>query len=74
MLSLENKARRRDTDMSLLYRFKNREFLRKIVTYDEKWILYETPNKRKSWFYSGEPLASTAKLNLQAKKGFLCVC
>jgi histone-lysine N-methyltransferase SETMAR len=44
-LTPENKSRRHDTALSLLSRFKKKDFLHKIVTCDEKWILYGNPKR-----------------------------
>lgn len=48
VLTPENKVRRCDTAMSLLSRFKRKDFLHKIVTGDEKWVLYDNSKRRKS--------------------------
>jgi len=66
-LTPENK--RRDTALSLLSRFKKKDFLHKIVTCDEKWMLYDNPKRRKSWIHLGELSTSIAKLNIHTKKG-----
>lgn len=42
----ENKEQRFDTAMSLLTRFKRKDFLQKIIIDNEKWILYDD-SKRK---------------------------
>lgn len=47
-LTTENKNKRFDVVVSLLSRFKKKDFLYKIVTCDEKWILYGNPKRRKS--------------------------
>jgi len=36
-----NKNRRRDTALTLLLKFRKKDFLHKIITGDEKWILYD---------------------------------
>ncbi|KAL6266174.1 hypothetical protein P5V15_003034 [Pogonomyrmex californicus] len=47
-LSEDNKNRRRDTALTLLSKFGKKDFLHKIITGDEKWILYDNPKRRKS--------------------------
>jgi histone-lysine N-methyltransferase SETMAR len=68
-LSPENKERRCDTAVSLLTRFERKAFLYKIITGDEKWVLYD---HRKSWVKLGQPLTLTPKPNIHAKKVLLC--
>jgi len=52
-LSEDNKNRRRDTALTLLSKFRKKDFLHKIITDDEKWILYDNPKRRKSWVDRG---------------------
>jgi len=46
-LSEDNKNQRRDTALTLLSKFRKKDFLHKIITGDEKWILYDNPKYRK---------------------------
>ena len=48
VLRIEHKAKRHDTAMSQLSKFKNKYFLHKIVTCDGKWIRYNDRKRRKS--------------------------
>jgi len=50
-----------------------KDFLHKIITGNEKWILDDNPKRRKSWVDSGQPSTSTPKLNIRAKKVLLCI-
>jgi len=47
-LSEDNKNRRRDTVLTLLSKFREKDFLHKIIIGDEKWIFYDNPKRRKS--------------------------
>jgi len=52
-LSEDNKNRWRDTALTLLSKFRKKDFLHEIITGDEKWILYDNPKRRKSWIDPG---------------------
>jgi len=67
-LSENKKNRRHDTALTLLSKFRKKDFLHKIITGDEKWILYDNPKRRKSWVDPGQPSTSTSKPNIHAKK------
>jgi len=47
-LSEDNKNRRRDTALTLLSKFRKKDFLYKIITGNEKWILHDNAKHRKS--------------------------
>ena len=66
-LSEDNKNRRRDTALALLSKFRKKYFLHKIITGDEKWIVYDNPNRRKSWVDPGQPSTLIPKPNIHAK-------
>ena len=72
-LSPEKKNRRYETALSLLTRFKKKDFLHKIVTGDEKWVYYENPKRRKSWVSPGQPSSSIVKRNIHSAKVLLCI-
>jgi len=72
-LSEDNKNRQRDTILILLSKFREKDFLHRIIVGDENWILYDNPKRRKSWIDPGQPLISTSKPNIHAKKVLLCI-
>ena len=57
----------------LLARHKRKGFLYRIVTGDEKWILYDKPKRKTSWGQPGHASTSTAKANFHGKKLLLCI-
>ena len=56
----------------LLARHKQKGFLHRVVTGDEKWIHYDNP-KKKSWGPPAHASTSTAKPNIHGKKLMLCI-
>jgi len=69
----EDNRNRRDIVLTLLSKFRKKDFLRNIITGDEKWIMYDNPKHRKSWVDPGQPSISTPKLNIHVKKVLLCI-
>ena len=57
---------------SLLKRNKNVLFLKQIVTGDEKWILYNNVEQKRSWGKRKEPPPTTPKAGLHPKV-MLCI-
>ena len=60
-------------DSLLLKRNENILFLKQIVTGDEKWILYNNVERKRSWGKRNEPPPTTPKAGLHPKKVMLCI-
>ena len=58
---------------SLLKRNENVPFLKQIVTGDEKWILYNNVEWKRSWSKRNEPPPTIPKAGLHPKKVMLCI-
>lgn len=58
---------------SLLKRNKNDPFLKRLVTGDEKWIIYNNVKRKSSWRKRNEAPLTTAKAGLHPKKVMLCI-
>lgn len=72
-LSEENKANRSNTCNLLLQRHNTEPFLDRLITGDEKWVLYDNPRRKRQWLSPTETPRSTAKPGLHPKKALLCV-
>jgi len=48
-------------------------FLKQVVTGDEKWIIYNNVEQKRSWGKRNEPPLATPKAGLHPKKVMLCV-
>ena len=57
-----------DACVSLLSRNKGEPFLHRIVTYDEKWILYDNRKRSASWLDKDEAPKHSPKRNIHQKK------
>ena len=58
---------------SLLRRNKNDPFFKRLITGDEKWVLYNNVQRKRSWGKQNESLLTTAKDSLRPKKVMLCI-
>lgn len=72
-LTERNKIERISICNSLLKRPHLNEFLKRLVTGDEKWILYDNVVKKKSWCGPGETPETVAKAGLYPKKVMLSI-
>jgi [histone H3]-lysine36 N-dimethyltransferase SETMAR len=61
------------TAFSLLRRIKNEPFLDRLVTGDEKWILYNNIQRKRTWKQAHEGAEPVSKGGLHAMKALLCI-
>ncbi|XP_053211559.1 histone-lysine N-methyltransferase SETMAR-like [Panonychus citri] len=72
-LSDANKALRLSIVRTLVQRFKTDPFLDRVVTCDEKWVLYNNVHLRKQWLPKGQSPESTPLPGLHPKKVLISV-
>jgi [histone H3]-lysine36 N-dimethyltransferase SETMAR len=72
-LSTQNRIQRVTIASSLLARNSREPFLDRIVTGDEKWVLYVNVKKRKQWLSSGQRPVPMPKPGLHPQKIMLCI-
>ncbi|XP_017765117.1 PREDICTED: histone-lysine N-methyltransferase SETMAR-like [Eufriesea mexicana] len=72
-LTQKNLLERIDACDSLLKRNEIDPFLKRMVTGDEKWVIYENNGRKRSWSKRGEPAQTIAKPGLTTKKVLLRV-
>lgn len=58
---------------SLLKRNEYDPFLKRMITGDEKWIVYDNVERKRSWLQPGEPTPTTSKAEIHQKKVMLSV-
>lgn len=58
---------------SLLKRNEIHPFLKRLITGDEKWIVYNNVNRKRSWVMQDEPAQTTPKAEIHQKKIMLSV-
>ncbi|XP_018053785.1 PREDICTED: histone-lysine N-methyltransferase SETMAR-like [Atta colombica] len=58
---------------SLYKRNEETPFLKEVVTGDEKWIIYNNVERKRSWGKRNEPPLATPKAGLHPKKVMVCV-
>ena len=52
---------------------KNRSFLHRIVTGDEKWVYYDNPKRKAAYVDPGQPGPSQPKRDIHCQKVMLCI-
>ena len=57
----------------LLKRNETDPFLKRIITGDEKWVVYDNEMRKRSWSNRDEPAQSTSKADIHQKKVMLSV-
>lgn len=72
-LSADNKIQRVSVCASLLSHHHSYRFLDRIVTGDEKWVLYVNIRRKRQWLASDEKPLPDAKTDLHPKKVLLCI-
>lgn len=73
LLTVENKLNRMNVAISLLARQNEEPFLNRLVTGDEKWILYNNVRRKRTWKKAGESANPIAKAGMHPMKVLLCV-
>ena len=73
ILTEKNLCRRVDVCDLLLKRQEYDPFLMRIVTGDEKWVVYNNVKRKRSWSKQDEPAQSTSKADIHQKKVMLSV-
>lgn len=58
---------------SLYKRNEETPFLKRVVTGDEKWIIYNNVQRKRSWRKRDESSLATSKVGLHPKKVMLCI-
>nr|BAO79476.1 transposase [Amegilla dulcifera]BAO79481.1 transposase [Amegilla dulcifera]BAO79484.1 transposase [Amegilla dulcifera] len=58
---------------SLLKRNEIDPFLKSLITADEKWIVYNNVNRKRSWVMQDEPVQTTSRAEIHQKKIMLSV-
>ncbi|GFV44464.1 histone-lysine N-methyltransferase SETMAR [Trichonephila clavipes] len=72
-LSEENRANRSTTCNLLLQRYNTELFFDRLITADEKWVLYDNRRCKRQWLSLNEQPRRIAKPGLHPKKAFLCI-
>ncbi|XP_035740254.1 histone-lysine N-methyltransferase SETMAR-like [Vespa mandarinia] len=68
VLTERNLCCRVDVCDSLLKRHENDPFLKRIITEDEKWVVYNNVKRKRSWSRKDEPAQSISKANIHQKR------
>ena len=72
-LTERNLCCRLDICDMLLKRQENDPFLKRIVTGDEKWVVYNNVKRKRSWSKKDQPAQSTSKADIHQKSDAICL-
>jgi histone-lysine N-methyltransferase SETMAR len=72
-LTTKNKQDRVKIFSELIKRNKESPFLDRVITGDEKWVLYVNPHRHAEWVRKGDHARATPKAGLHPQKVMLCV-
>lgn len=72
-LTERNLMDRVETCENLLRWNEQSPFLKRLVTGDEKWVVYNNVRCQRSWCHAGEPSQTVAKAGLHPQKVLLCI-
>lgn len=67
-LNERQQLKRQETCVSLLARQRNEPFLGRVITCDEKWIMYDNRRRSGQWLDADQPPGQMPKQNLHPKK------
>lgn len=73
VITERNLCRRIDVCDLLLKRHENDPFLKRIITGDEKWVVYNNVKRKRSWSIKDEPAQTISKADIHQKKVMLSV-
>ena len=73
LLNEQEKFQRVSVCSNLLTRNALEPFIDRIITGDEKWVLYDNPHRHQQWLSVGETSRATPKSNIHGKKVLLCI-
>ncbi|XP_046836130.1 histone-lysine N-methyltransferase SETMAR-like [Vespa crabro] len=68
VITERNLCRRVDVYDSFLKRHENDPFLKRIITGNEKWVVYNNDKRKRSWSKKDESAQSISKANIHQKK------
>ena len=68
-----HKKQRVAAGMSLLSRHRTASIINRVLTSDEKWVLYDTPKRSKHWLSSQDTVPHTARPPMHPRKIMLCI-
>lgn len=68
VITERNLCRRIDVCDLLLKRHENDPFLKRIITGDEKWVVYNNVKRKRSWSIKDEPAQTISKADIHQKR------
>lgn len=72
-LTEKHKNQRLSICKLLILRLNNEDFLERIITGDEKWVMYDNTSRKRQWLSRDQTPELTPKQNIHGRKVLLCV-